>query len=115
MTKTAKPDCYQCEYHKPLGHKGRIGCFQPKVRGLRRMSSEDTMWGILGTLEGLPIAASNLSFLFGITINLEGMLKGEFRWPFNYDPTWLEACDGFKQKKPVNAIRKRLTHLTGDK
>jgi hypothetical protein len=26
------------------------------------------------------------------------MRNGWFCWPFNFDPVWLEACDGFKAK-----------------
>lgn len=25
-----------------------------------------------------------------------GIQKGWFFWPFNFDPTWLKKCDGFK-------------------
>jgi hypothetical protein len=36
--------------------------------------------------------------------DLHGISKGWFRWPFNFDPTWLISCDGFsddpKDKKP---------------
>lgn len=31
--------------------------------------------------------------------NPHGIKNGWFRWPFNFDPTWLVECDGFKQKE----------------
>ena len=27
-----------------------------------------------------------------------GIRKGWFFWPFNFDPVWLNSCDGFKSK-----------------
>jgi len=31
--------------------------------------------------------------------NSHGIKNGWFAWPFNFDPTWLEECDGFKGDK----------------
>ena len=37
--------------------------------------------------------------------NIHGIKNGWFSWPFNFDPIWLESCDGFsdnpKDKKPI--------------
>ena len=30
--------------------------------------------------------------------DLHGIKNGWFFHPFNFDPTWLEECDGFEQK-----------------
>jgi len=27
-----------------------------------------------------------------------GIKKGWFNWPYNFDPVWLESCDGFFPK-----------------
>lgn len=27
--------------------------------------------------------------------NQHGIKNGWFRWPLNFDPTWLESCNGF--------------------
>ena len=29
----------------------------------------------------------------------QGIRGGWFMWPINFDPTWLENCDGYKQKE----------------
>ena len=34
-----------------------------------------------------------------VTGNPHGIKKGWFCHPFNFDPVWLESCDGFKQKE----------------
>lgn len=32
-----------------------------------------------------------------VTGNEYGISKGWFNWPFNFDPTWLDTCDGWEQ------------------
>ena len=38
----------------------------------------------------------------GLTIvgNPHGIRNGWFNWPFNFDPIWLEKCDGFTKPEP---------------
>jgi hypothetical protein len=31
--------------------------------------------------------------------NAHGVRRGWFMWPANFDPTWLESCNGFEEKK----------------
>jgi hypothetical protein len=31
----------------------------------------------------------------GIRGNPHGIRKGWFNWPWNFDPVWLDNCDGF--------------------
>lgn len=35
--------------------------------------------------------------------NAHGIKNGWFFWPFNFDPTWLQSCDGFTEKAPAQA------------
>ena len=30
-----------------------------------------------------------------------GRRSGWFSWPWNFDPTWLIKCDGFKKRKEI--------------
>jgi hypothetical protein len=32
--------------------------------------------------------------------NPHGIRNGWFNWPMNFDPTWLEQCEGFHAKPP---------------
>ena len=41
-----------------------------------------------------------------------GVNSGWFRWPINYDPTWLISCDGFStDEKDRTAKTKQLDPL----
>lgn len=33
-----------------------------------------------------------------VSADLHGIRKGWFVWPFNFDPVWLNTCDGYKPK-----------------
>jgi hypothetical protein len=37
-----------------------------------------------------------------VTGNAHGTSLGWFRWPLNFDPTWLETCDGFSDNQLDN-------------
>jgi len=36
-----------------------------------------------------------------------GIKNGWFYWPFNFDPVWLEQCDGFQNKETPLHERQR--------
>jgi hypothetical protein len=38
-----------------------------------------------------------------VTGSAHGIRNGWFCWPFNFDPTWLESCDGFEAKQTTEA------------
>lgn len=44
-----------------------------------------------------------------VTGNEHGIRMGWFFWTYNFDPTWLESCDGFEPKarpgKPLSELR----------
>lgn len=37
-----------------------------------------------------------------VTGNEHGIRNGWFRWPLNFDPTWLLTCDGFSDNPKDN-------------
>ena len=41
----------------------------------------------------------NVETGLNIVGNPTGIRKGWFNWPFNFDPHWLENCDGFMEKE----------------
>lgn len=34
-----------------------------------------------------------------IKANAHGIMSGWFNWPWNFDPVWLENCNGFTEKE----------------
>lgn len=50
--------------------------------------------------EGPQRAADTLH----IRANFHGIRNGWFVWPVNFDPRWLENCDGFTPNEPAAKV-----------
>jgi len=70
-----KPKCYDCKWRGDLVGDAHSKCDHPDA------IVEKT------TGAGLNIKG-----------NEHGIANGWFAWPWNFDPTWLENCDGFTPK-----------------
>ena len=80
-----KPNCYECIHRRGLMGDAHSRCAHPEAGESRS----------LGPLGRAVDAAKKL----GVTGNLHGIQNGWFFWPSNFDPVWLEACDGFTEKE----------------
>ena len=63
------PDCYKCVHRGTIPGDARSRCAHPKRDELK------------------------------VTGHLAGIQGGWFRWPNNFDPTWLQKCNGFERKE----------------
>jgi len=88
---TNKPDCYKCIYRKKVPGDAHSSCEHPsigelspitKLMGLLKQPNQDS---------SIQKAADELN----IVANYQGIKRGWFNWPMNFDPIWLENCDGF--------------------
>lgn len=97
----AKPNCYKCVYRGNIPGNAHSRCMHPKIKP----ATDDPiiqMFSMLGS-RGLKSAGINLGGelgdLLGVTGNKHGIDSGWFNWPINFDPVWLDSCDGFKARK----------------
>jgi len=89
-----KPNCYECEYRGTLPGDCHSKCLHPKVKEV----VEDPLATLMSMMRGpLPIPPS-VGAQLNIKGNSHGIQKGWFNWPVNFDPVWLESCDGFTEK-----------------
>jgi hypothetical protein len=79
-----KANCYECKFRGNVAGDAHSCC---------NYSGNDT--GILSFFE--PKNFENMKKL-NISGNKHGISHGWFMWPVNFDPVWLENCDGFEQK-----------------
>ena len=98
-----KPNCYQCIYRGEVPGDAHSCCNHPIAR--KTPSGE-----LLALLKGhmASIMGSGADAL-GIKANAHGVRRGWFNWPYNFDPTWLQHCDGFtpREAKPT-AVETRI-------
>ena len=69
MSETTTPKCYSCKWRCAMESNAHSGCLHPDAR----------------------LRPSNLR----ITAALQGIRGGWFYWPSNFDPVWLDRCDGY--------------------
>lgn len=87
----AKANCYDCEYRGTIAGDCHSMCNHPEVK------QDSNMFGALvDMMSGKNVEAAKKLNIKG---NPHGIRSGWFMWPANFDPTWLENCDGFKAKK----------------
>lgn len=67
--KKSEFDCYKCKYRKPLDGNAHSKCTNKKGTKTLRIEA-----------------------------NVVGVKNGWFYFPHNYDPIWLENCEGFRAK-----------------
>lgn len=85
-----KLKCYDCKHRRRLVLDGHSECLHPKI------GTADQMLSPLMLINGLSSGAVKR---LNITANARGIKHGWFMWPINFDPVWLESCDGFEALK----------------
>ncbi len=83
-----KPNCYECKHRGGVAGDCHSCCQYP---------GNDT--GLLSIFVG---SERILMDKLNIKANPHGVKSGWFMWPVNFDPIWLENCDGFEAKEIVS-------------
>ena len=84
-------DCYKCKHRGNVPGDAHSCCLHPKIKD----DPMGTFFAIMGIGGGQSSAADELN----IQANAHGVDSGWFCWPMNFDPVWLENCDGFEIKE----------------
>lgn len=91
-----KPGCYECKYRGEVPGDAHSCCRHPQS-GLEG-NPLVAMFALMASARKQPIPFIEHAAKLGIKANANGIQRGWFNWPFNFDPVWLEACEGFTQK-----------------
>jgi len=92
-----KPNCYQCIHRRDLPSDCHSRCAHPDAGGKDAGMEAFAILASVGRI-GPMIDVTGAKAL-NIKANPHGVKNGWFNWPFNFDPTWLEACNGFTQRE----------------
>lgn len=82
--KETKPDCYKCKHRGTVPGDCHSCCKYPGNK--------------TGMFDMFDQPANNAEKL-GIKAASHGVNSGWFMWPVNFDPVWLESCNGFEAKQ----------------
>lgn len=89
-----KPNCYECKHRGCVPGDAHSCCNHPKIEKAP-MGELAALFGSVGRLLNVIQEAKKLN----IVGHPQGIRRGWFNWPYNFDPTWLKSCDGFENKK----------------
>lgn len=105
-TKPTKPNCWACIYRGEVPGSAHSSCLHPATQAVRAEPFAQ-LAGTVGKRGGPELMAMASAFgqgpesaarqlhIRGVEL---GIRRGWFVWPVNFDPTWLENCDGFTPK-----------------
>lgn len=85
-----KPNCYDCKYRGNLPGDAHSCCLHPDS-GIK---DGNVILALINLVAGNREGIKKL----GITASPHGVQSGWFYWPANFDPVWLESCNGFEEK-----------------
>jgi hypothetical protein len=91
-----KPNCYNCKWRGNVPGDAHSCCKHPN----NEESLNDPMMALMAIFASVqrvsPVRADTGLKVKG---NPHGIKNGWFNWPFNFDPVWLDECDGFTNKE----------------
>jgi len=90
-----KPNCFTCQYRGSVPGSAHSSCRHPSIPAEHRDNMFVTMAALLSGSTSLLAAIKELE----IAGNAHGISKGWFLWPANFDPVWLENCNGHTEQK----------------
>lgn len=93
-----KPDCYKCKHRRGCSGSAHSLCNHPSVE----KNAMGEVFGILASV-GRVAPLKTDGNKIKVKGNAQGIRRGWFNWPYNFDPVWLESCDGFKSKTEVQS------------
>ena len=100
-TKTpTKPDCYECIHRGEVPGSAHSCCNHPATEAVRS-SSLAQLFALMVGAPPMPVDGLN------VVGHKHGIRMGWFAWPLNFDPTWLESCDGFEARAALAKVGAR--------
>lgn len=94
-----KPNCYACKWRGSVPGDAHSRCHHPVTGGedANPLAELMAIFGSVGRVA--PMIDVDNAVKLGIRANPHGIAHGWFQWPYNFDPVWLEACEGFEAKE----------------
>lgn len=90
-----KFNCWKCQYRGKVPGSAHICCKHPS---LGENTPQEEIMAIFASAGRVP-PVTKTSKELNIKGKEYGIRNGWFNFPYNFDPTWLENCDGFEKEE----------------
>ena len=91
--KTDTPNCYKCKHKSNVPGSCHSSCKHPSIGEIDPVEGMMAIFASVGRVT--PVINSGAKDL-NIKGSAQGIRAGWFNWPHNFDPVWLESCNGFE-------------------
>ena len=92
-----KPNCYKCKHRRDADGSSHSRCGHPLIGELGQFAE---LAFLVKGIRGPAMKRMNVSG------DAHGIRSGWFMWPLNYDPIWLETCEGYEPLPPAPQEKK---------
>ena len=92
-----KVNCYECKHRGEVPGDAHSCCKHPSTQKDMGDPLSQLMAIFAGVGRVTPVEGQS-GVEMNIKGNAHGIRNGWFNWPWNFDPVWLENCDGFEKK-----------------
>jgi len=105
MTTRVKPDCWTCEHRKEVPGSAHSACAHPSIGERPPLEKVMAIFASPYTRRTRRHIVGRAPPIVGTTPELNivgdphGIARGWFNWPHNFDPLWLENCDGYSKRE----------------
>lgn len=86
-----KFNCWKCKYRGEVPGSCHISCKHPSIE---EPTSDEKFQTLLASVGRAPAITKDSKDL-NIVGSAHGKRSGWFNFPYDFDPVWLENCDGF--------------------
>ena len=96
-------NCWSCKWKGEVPGSAHVRCMHPKLAPFYEALDKNPMLELglmLGSVGRGPKLVTGENPL-NVRGDPDGIRNNWFNWPYEFDPTWLENCDGYEVKEKV--------------
>lgn len=94
MSTQNPPDCRRCKWSRREPSGAHLCCMHPATELLWTLPGSRFVY-VMGKGAGIVDYSEQTKGLY-VVGDETGKAIGAFNWPFNFDPLWLQECDGWE-------------------
>lgn len=95
-----KPDCYECKHRRDVPGSAHSSCAHPAFASAHNDPLSELLAIFASVGRANPVNVANAGCK--VVGHPHGIRNGWFSHPFNFDPVWLQECDGFASNKAIS-------------